>query len=104
MVEATAVTAEGRITPEDSGLWKDSQMAPLKYTVDFAHSQGQKIAIQLAVREFRKSHSGVKMSRLKSVLACWEEGQHRRAMAVSKCCCNQRRTIIVDKATDRFES
>lgn len=50
MVEATAVTPEGRITPEDSGLWKDSQMAPLKYTVDFAHSQGQRIAIQLAVR------------------------------------------------------
>ncbi|KAL8947396.1 MAG: hypothetical protein Q9222_006318 [Ikaeria aurantiellina] len=55
MVEATAVTAEGRITPEDSGLWKDSQMAPLKYTVDFAHSQGQKIAIQLA-------HAGRKAS------------------------------------------
>lgn len=50
MVEATAVTPEGRITPEDAGLWKDSQMAPLKYTVDFAHSQGQRIAIQLAVR------------------------------------------------------
>ncbi|KAI4179901.1 MAG: hypothetical protein L6R41_007570 [Letrouitia leprolyta] len=48
-VEATSVTAEGRITPEDSGLWKDSQMAPLKYTVDFAHSQGQKISIQLGV-------------------------------------------------------
>ncbi|KAL8998341.1 MAG: hypothetical protein Q9169_002554 [Polycauliona sp. 2 TL-2023] len=55
MVEATAVTAEGRITPEDSGLWKDSQMAPLKYSVDFAHSQGQKIAIQLA-------HAGRKAS------------------------------------------
>ncbi|KAL8639432.1 MAG: hypothetical protein Q9228_003538 [Teloschistes exilis] len=55
MIEATAVTPEGRITPEDSGLWKDSQMAPLKYTVDFAHSQGQKIAIQLA-------HAGRKAS------------------------------------------
>ncbi|KAL9626759.1 MAG: hypothetical protein Q9204_007062 [Flavoplaca sp. TL-2023a] len=55
MVEATAVTPEGRITPEDSGLWKDSQMAPLKYTVDFAHSQGQKVAIQLA-------HAGRKAS------------------------------------------
>ncbi|KAL8651127.1 MAG: hypothetical protein Q9226_004846 [Calogaya cf. arnoldii] len=55
MVEATAVTPEGRITPEDSGLWKDSQMAPLKYTVDFAHSQGQMIAIQLA-------HAGRKAS------------------------------------------
>lgn len=48
MVEATAVTPEGRITPEDSGLWKDSQMAPLQYSVEFAHSQGQKIGIQIA--------------------------------------------------------
>ncbi|KAI9809962.1 MAG: hypothetical protein M1825_000395 [Sarcosagium campestre] len=47
-VEATAVSAEGRITPEDSGLWKDSQIAPLRRIVEFAHSQGQKIGIQLA--------------------------------------------------------
>jgi len=43
VVEATAVTANGRISPEDSGLWKDSQIAPLKKIVDFAHSQGQKV-------------------------------------------------------------
>lgn len=55
MVEATSVTAEGRITPEDSGLWKDSQVEPLKRTVEFAHSQGQKIGIQLA-------HAGRKAS------------------------------------------
>ena len=55
MVEATAVTAEGRITPEDSGLWLDSQMEPLKRIVEFAHSQGQKIGIQLA-------HAGRKAS------------------------------------------
>ena len=55
MVEATSVTAEGRITPEDSGLWKDSQIEPLKRTVEFAHSQGQKIGIQLA-------HAGRKAS------------------------------------------
>jgi len=54
-VEATAVVAEGRITPEDSGLWKDSQIAPLKEIVDFAHSQGQKIMIQLG-------HAGRKAS------------------------------------------
>ncbi|KAF2719217.1 NADH:flavin oxidoreductase/NADH oxidase [Polychaeton citri CBS 116435] len=47
-VEAAAVTAEGRITPEDVGLWKDSQIEPLKKTVEFAHSQNQKIMIQLA--------------------------------------------------------
>ncbi|KAJ9640398.1 NADH-dependent flavin oxidoreductase [Coniosporium apollinis] len=54
-VEATSVTPEGRITPEDSGLWKDSQMEPLKRIVEFAHSQGQKIGIQLA-------HAGRKAS------------------------------------------
>jgi 2,4-dienoyl-CoA reductase-like NADH-dependent reductase (Old Yellow Enzyme family) len=54
-VEATAVLPEGRITPEDSGLWQDSQIAPLKRIVDFAHSQGQKIGIQLA-------HAGRKAS------------------------------------------
>lgn len=54
-VEATAVTSHGRITPEDVGLWKDSQIAPLKRVVDFAHSQNQKIMIQLA-------HAGRKAS------------------------------------------
>lgn len=55
MVEATSVTPEGRITPEDSGLWKDSQIAPLKRIVEFAHSQSQKIGIQIA-------HAGRKAS------------------------------------------
>ncbi|KAI7301499.1 NADH:flavin oxidoreductase/NADH oxidase, partial [Hortaea werneckii] len=54
-VEATAVTPQGRITPEDSGLWKDSQMEPLKRIVEFAHSQGGKIMIQLG-------HAGRKAS------------------------------------------
>ncbi|KKO97507.1 oxidoreductase [Trichoderma harzianum] len=48
MVEATAVEARGRITPHDSGLWTDSQIAPLKRITDFVHSQGTKIGIELA--------------------------------------------------------
>jgi 2,4-dienoyl-CoA reductase-like NADH-dependent reductase (Old Yellow Enzyme family) len=55
VVEATAVQANGRITPEDSGLWKDSQKEPLRKIVEFAHSQGQKIGIQLG-------HAGRKAS------------------------------------------
>jgi 2,4-dienoyl-CoA reductase-like NADH-dependent reductase (Old Yellow Enzyme family) len=55
IVEASGVTANGRITPEDSGIWKDSQVEPLKRIVTFAHSQGQKIGIQLA-------HAGRKAS------------------------------------------
>jgi 2,4-dienoyl-CoA reductase-like NADH-dependent reductase (Old Yellow Enzyme family) len=54
-IEATAVTANGRITPQDSGLWEDAQIAPLKRIVDFAHSQNQKVMIQLA-------HAGRKAS------------------------------------------
>ncbi|KAL4870013.1 hypothetical protein BDV12DRAFT_208082 [Aspergillus spectabilis] len=55
IIEATAVSKIGRITPNDLGLWEDSQINPLKRITDFAHSQGQKIAIQLA-------HSGRKGS------------------------------------------
>ncbi|KAF2745361.1 FMN-linked oxidoreductase [Sporormia fimetaria CBS 119925] len=54
-IEATAVVPEGRITPEDVGLWKDSQIEPMKRVVDFAHGQNQKIGIQLA-------HAGRKAS------------------------------------------
>ncbi|KAE9973132.1 hypothetical protein Vi05172_g9559 [Venturia inaequalis] len=54
-IEATAVVPEGRITPEDVGIWKDSQIAPIKQFVDFAHSQGQHVMIQLA-------HAGRKAS------------------------------------------
>lgn len=54
-VEATAVTPQGRITPEDAGLWEDGQIEPFRKVVEFAHSQGQKIAIQLG-------HAGRKAS------------------------------------------
>lgn len=55
MIEATAVAPEGRITPQDLGLWKDSQIAPMKRVVDFVHSQNQIVGIQLA-------HAGRKAS------------------------------------------
>ncbi|KAI0792471.1 hypothetical protein C8Q75DRAFT_804847 [Abortiporus biennis] len=55
IIEATAVSPEGRITPEDVGIWSDSHIAGLRQIVDFAHSQNQKIAIQLA-------HAGRKAS------------------------------------------
>ena len=48
-VEATAITADGRISPEDVGIWDDSHIPGLKQIVDFAHSQGQKIGIQVNI-------------------------------------------------------
>ncbi|KDQ58338.1 hypothetical protein JAAARDRAFT_34138 [Jaapia argillacea MUCL 33604] len=48
IIEATGVLPEGRITPEDAGLWEDEQIEPMRKIVEFAHSQNQKIGIQLA--------------------------------------------------------
>lgn len=69
-VEATAVQAVGRISPEDSGLWTDSQIAPLRKVADYIHSQGQHIAIQLA-------HAGRKAS----TVTTWIAPSHRKAIA-----------------------
>jgi len=58
MIEATSPVPEGRITPEDSGIWDDSHVDSkfgLKTVVEFAHSQSQKIGIQIA-------HAGRKAS------------------------------------------
>ena len=55
IIEATSVLPNGRITPEDSGLWCDAQIAPIKRIADFLHSQNQKLGIQLA-------HAGRKAS------------------------------------------
>jgi len=46
-LEATAVTEQGKNTPQDAGLWKDEQIAPLRRIVNLIHSQSQKAGIQL---------------------------------------------------------
>ncbi|PPQ85346.1 hypothetical protein CVT25_000637 [Psilocybe cyanescens] len=71
MIEATAVLANGRITPEDSGIWSDEHIAPLAHIVTFAHSQSQKIGIQLA-------HAGRKAS----TVAPWITGDPTASKAV----------------------
>ncbi|KAI0489618.1 NADPH dehydrogenase [Xylaria cf. heliscus] len=73
IVEATSVLPNGRISPQDSGLWQDSQIAPLKRIVDFAHSQGQKIGIQIG-------HAGRKAG----VLAPWLMPRGKHGILASK--------------------
>lgn len=48
MVEATAVTSQGRITHGDVGLWDDAQIAPLARIAAFLRAHGAVPAIQLA--------------------------------------------------------
>ncbi|KAJ7070307.1 FMN-linked oxidoreductase [Mycena belliarum] len=72
MVEATAVSPQGRITPQDVGLWSDGHIEGLAAIVNFAHTQGQKIGIQL-------SHAGRKGSTtppwvMEETTACTADG------------------------------
>jgi 2,4-dienoyl-CoA reductase-like NADH-dependent reductase (Old Yellow Enzyme family) len=55
IVEASAVTPEGRISIGDLGIWKDEHIPQLRRIVDFLHSQGARAGIQLA-------HAGRKAS------------------------------------------
>jgi 2,4-dienoyl-CoA reductase-like NADH-dependent reductase (Old Yellow Enzyme family) len=48
MTEATAVTAEGRISPYDLGIYKDAHVEMLQRIVRFIHSQGSAAGMQLA--------------------------------------------------------
>ena len=48
MIEASAVTPEGRISIGDLGIWKDEHIAKLAQIVRFFHSQGARAGIQLA--------------------------------------------------------
>lgn len=48
VLEATAVVPEGRISPQDLGIWSDDHVPGLKEVSDFVKSQGAASAIQLA--------------------------------------------------------
>ena len=48
MMEATAISPEGRITPYDLGLWTDQQAEALRPIVSFIKEQGATPAIQIA--------------------------------------------------------
>jgi 2,4-dienoyl-CoA reductase-like NADH-dependent reductase (Old Yellow Enzyme family) len=48
ITEATAVAAEGRITPGDLGIWDDRQVEALARFASFAQAQGCVVAVQLA--------------------------------------------------------
>src|SRR3954453_13337640 len=63
VVEATAVTADGRISHGDVGLWSDEHVPGLARIADFLHAEGALAGIQLA-------HAGAKASSRRP----WEGG------------------------------
>jgi len=62
--EATAVSPEGRITPQDLGIWQDAHLTMLRRITAFIEAQGAIPGIQLA-------HAGRKASHARP----WEGGQ-----------------------------
>jgi 2,4-dienoyl-CoA reductase-like NADH-dependent reductase (Old Yellow Enzyme family) len=46
--EAAAVTADGRISPDDLGIWHDAHIGPLERIVRFIQGQGSAAGMQLA--------------------------------------------------------
>jgi 2,4-dienoyl-CoA reductase-like NADH-dependent reductase (Old Yellow Enzyme family) len=65
MMEATAVEARGRISPQDQGIWKDEHVEFLTGIAAFLKEQGAVAGIQLA-------HAGRKAS----VRRPWEGGKY----------------------------
>lgn len=63
LTEATAVTADGRISPQDLGLWKDEHVETLARIGRFVREQGAVFGFQLA-------HAGRKASTVRP----WEGG------------------------------
>jgi 2,4-dienoyl-CoA reductase-like NADH-dependent reductase (Old Yellow Enzyme family) len=55
LTEATAIVPEGRITPQDVGIWDDAQVAAWRRITDLVRSRGAVVGVQLA-------HAGRKAS------------------------------------------
>ena len=69
IIEATAVTPEGRISAGDLGLWNDKQIEPLARIAHFAQEQGCVAAVQLA-HAGRKASVGMGWQAQKTLDAC----------------------------------
>lgn len=62
MVEASAVTPDGRITPKCLGIWNDEQAAALEKTVKF-------------IKEFTKSKTAIQLAHAGRKASTWEGKQ-----------------------------
>ena len=70
MTEASAVSPEGRISPQDAGLWNDEQVQALLPITHFIHELGALAGVQLA-------HAGRKAS-------TWAPGRGNGAVPVEE--------------------
>lgn len=99
MQEATAVSPEGRISPDDLGIWSDEHIPPLKKIVNAIQSYHCRSGIQLA-------HAGRKAS----ALSIWK-GSHFidennggwQVVAPSAIAFNEQAQIPIELSTDDIQ-
>ncbi|HEY0188333.1 MAG TPA: NADH:flavin oxidoreductase/NADH oxidase [Cellulomonas sp.] len=60
VTEATAVAPQGRLTPQDAGIWDDGHVPAWRRVVDVVHASGAAICVQLA-------HAGRKASKYREL-------------------------------------
>ncbi|KAK5069525.1 NADH-dependent flavin oxidoreductase [Lithohypha guttulata] len=75
--EAMAVQPNGRISPNDAGLWCDAQIDGLKQVADFVHSQGGLLGVQLA-------HAGRKASQTAPWIGGGPDGRRKNGMRATR--------------------
>ena len=63
LTEATAVLPEGRISPQDVGIWSDEHIEMLGRIVSFIHEQGSIAGILLAVARGSRTRPARRMAR-----------------------------------------
>lgn len=60
ITEATAVRPDGRVSPQDAGIWNETQTSAWRRVTDLVHEAGSLIAVQLA-------HAGRKGSKYRNL-------------------------------------
>jgi 2,4-dienoyl-CoA reductase-like NADH-dependent reductase (Old Yellow Enzyme family) len=71
MAEATAIRPDGRISPNDTGIWNEKQVEAFKPITDFIHTQNSVSAIQLA-HAGRKASTPAPWNRERPFTSSWK--------------------------------
>ncbi|MGN1399996.1 MAG: NADPH dehydrogenase NamA [Bacillus sp. (in: firmicutes)] len=82
MIEATAVTPQGRISNRDLGIWNDDHIEGLRELTALIHEQGAKAAIQIAHAGRKATVDGTIIA--PSALAFNEQSKTPEAMTIDQ--------------------
>ena len=94
VVEATAVTRDGRISPGDLGIWSDSHLEPLARIARFIRSQGAVAGIVIVGHE----EGGMFVLIRTDIAMCAHRAGHAALIQIVNCgCCASRIISGIDR-------